>query len=100
MKEDILGHLIQIENDAATILFDAQSEADKRTQQARVKADSEFKSQYDELIGRLEKMSEEKMSELASQHTETIERFKIDLQETKKDIGAFNSLMGNLLFGE
>lgn len=100
MKEDILGHLIQVENDAANILFDAQVEADKRTQAARLQADVEFKTQYDELIKKLEKMSEDKMNELATQHKKSVENFKSDLQETKKDLGAFNLLMENLLFGE
>ena len=100
MNEDILGHLIQVENDAANVLFDAQVEADKRISEARLQADSEFKSQYDALIVRLEKLSEEKMAELVAEHKDIFENFKSDLLKTKKNFGAFNLLMEKLLFGE
>ena len=100
MNEDILGHLIQVENDAANVLFDAQVEADKRTSDARLQADAEYKSQYEALIARLEKMSAEKMAELTIEHKETFDKFKSNLLKTKKDLGAFNLLMEKLLFGD
>ena len=100
MKEDILGHLIQVENEAANVLFDAQVEADKRTSEARLQADADYKTQYDALIARLEKMSATQMAELENEHKDTFDTFKADLLKTKKDLGSFNLLMEKLLFGE
>ncbi len=99
METDVLGHLIQIEHDAASILFDAQVEADKRTSEAHVQADHEYKLEYDTLIEKLEKDCEKKLQSLDVEHVQDFEKFKDDLHKTEKDSKNFSALFETLLFG-
>lgn len=59
MKTDTLGHLIEIESKAAAMLMDAQTEADRRTAEARSQADADYKTQYEKLVGELESETEQ-----------------------------------------
>ncbi len=100
MEQDVLGHLIQVEHDAASILFDAQVEADKRTAEAHVQADNEYKIAYDNLVEKLENDCAQKIKENNKLHTEAFEAYKIELQKTEKDVKNFNAYMETLFFGE
>ncbi len=100
MEKDVLGHLIQVEHDAASILFDAQVEADKRTAEAHIQADNDYKAEYDKLVGRLEEDCSKKLQLLNTEHTDAFEAYKAELEKTNKDIKTFNTLMETLFFGE
>ena len=51
---DVIGHLIEIEAEAANMIMDAQTEADNRILEAKQKADTIYKEKYEELIKTLE----------------------------------------------
>ena len=53
-ETDVIGHLIQIESEAADMLLNAQAEADKRITEAKQKADNIYKEKYENLINELE----------------------------------------------
>ena len=42
-ETDVIGHLIQIESEAANMLLDAQAEVDRRITEAKVKAENSYK---------------------------------------------------------
>ncbi len=100
MEKDILGHLIQVEHDAASILFDAQVEADKRIADAHLQADNDYKAEYDKLIVRLENAFTLEIDAIDKEQANAFESYKAELQKTEKDLKKFNNLMETLFFGE
>ncbi len=100
MEQDVLGHLIQVEHDAASVLFDAQVEADKRIAEAHLEADNRYKAEYDKLIARLEQNYLQQVEIINKEQAEAFETYKSELQKTDKDIKGFNTLMETLFFGE
>ncbi|MFI3257986.1 MAG: hypothetical protein R3Y36_06790 [Spirochaetales bacterium] len=98
MQTDILGHLIDIEHNAASILFDAQTEADKRIAEARIQASTDYKTQYEKLITEFEKDYHEKINLNEHEHETAVKAFKTEIDKTAKDINSFNSLFETLLF--
>ncbi len=54
MEQDVFNHLLDIENSASTLVFDAQKEADKRISVAKAEADKAFKSEYEKIIADFE----------------------------------------------
>lgn len=100
MENDILGHLIDIEHNAASMLLDAQIEADKRIAEARIKAESVYKIEYEQLLLELEKDFDSQITVIASQHVVDLEVFKKELDSTKQDPIAFNALINTLLLEE
>ena len=53
-ETDVIGHLIDIEHQAAELLLDTQTEADRRITEAKAKADAMYKEQYESMIAEFE----------------------------------------------
>ncbi len=98
-EEDIIGHLIGVEHEAASLLLDAQVEADKRGAAARVKADAEFKSAYEKITAELEERFAAETKKTDDEHSAVFSSFKKELEELRQDKTAFSSLLDSLLFG-
>lgn len=99
MKTDTLGHLIEIESKAAAMLMNAQTEADRRTAEARSQADADYKAQYEKLVTELESETEQHIRTLKQQYDATFDAYKAELAACTRDEAAFNGLVKNLLFG-
>ena len=99
METDTLGHLIEIESKAAAMLMDAQTEADRRTAQARSQADADYKVQYEKLVTELESETDRHIRALQQQYDTTFDAYKAELAACTQDTSAFNGLLKNLLCG-
>lgn len=95
---DVIEHLLDLEHEAASLLLDAQTEADKRTAEARSRADAAYKKEYAALIEKLETEYKEKSSEITSKHDVDYEAYKNRISASSKDIPSFNKLLDSLLF--
>ena len=87
MQEEInvIQHLLAVEKDAAVLIDNAVKEADSRTIEAKNKANSQFKQQYDEFALTLQKEYENTVEQKKSQHNEQIQIFKTELENLPKN---------------
>jgi vacuolar-type H+-ATPase subunit H len=52
--EDIVGHLLKIESEAAALVLDAQAEADRRLAEAEKRSRAAYEQQYQNGLALLE----------------------------------------------
>ena len=86
---DVIGHLIEIEAEAANMIMDAQTEADNRILEAKQKADTIYKEKYEELIKTLENDFFQQKSE----------EFRATISTVNQDKRALNTKLESYLFG-
>lgn len=98
-ETDTLGHLIEIEHKAASLLMDAQTEADKRTAEARSQADADYKAQYEILVSQMEADADKRIGDLKEKHNALFSAYRNELASCAQDTAAFNDLLKKLLFG-
>jgi len=98
-ETDTLGHLIEIEHKAASLLMDAQTEADKRTAEARSQADADYKAQYETLVSQMEADADKRIGDLKEKHNALFSAYRNELASCAQDTAAFNDLLKKLLFG-
>ena len=58
MNEDIFNHLLEVESQAANMLFDAQVEADEKVSSTKKEIEKEIKVLYNEVVEEQEKRFE------------------------------------------
>ena len=98
-ETDVIGHLIQIESEAADMLLNAQAEADKRITEAKQKADTIYKEKYEELIKTLENDFFQQKSEIDSNYDKNFEEFRATISTVNQDKRTLNTKLESYLFG-
>lgn len=96
---DVIGHLIEIEAEAANMIMDAQTEADNRILEAKQKADTIYKEKYEELIKTLENDFLQQKSEIDSNYDKNFEEFRATISTVNQDKRALNTKLESYLFG-
>ena len=100
MDNDVLGHLLKIESEAAALVNNAQAEADKRVAEAEKKNRAEYDDRYREETGRLESAFQ-KSKELAQrQYREELEAYNQKISSIGADMDSFSVLLDKLVMGE
>ncbi len=97
-ESDVIGHLISVEHEAASMMQDAQIEADKRLAAAKVQADDAYKKQYEEIIRELENKYQVCTSEISQKKQEDFKKYQEEIQQLPTDVVSFNKLLDSLLF--
>lgn len=95
---DVIGHLLDVEQQAADFLLDAQTEADRRIAEAKNTADTEYKSQYEKLVKEFENKYSVEAKSVETIHDSTMADYKDTIDHTATDLSAFDALMNELLF--
>ena len=98
-ETDIIGHLIQIESEAANMIMDAQTEADRRITEAKKKADDLYKEKYDNLINSLEANLQESKSKIDLEYDNLFNEFKENITTVSQDKRMLNQKLDSYLFG-
>lgn len=96
---DVIGHLIEIETEAANMIMDAQTEADNRILEAKQKADTIYKEKYEELINTLENNFLQQKSEIDSNYDKIFEDFREKISSVNQEKRALNIKLDTYLFG-
>ena len=96
---DVIGHLIEIEAEAANMIMDAQTEADNRILDAKQKADTIYKEKYEELIKSLENNFLQQKSEIDSNYDKIFEDFREKISSVNQDKRTLNLKLDTYLFG-
>lgn len=98
--QDILGHLMDVEHSAAELELEAQAEADKRRNEAKQKAEGEYKSRYDTLISDLDAWYNTEKEKCDASCNEEFQAYAASLASLPKDVSAFNSFVDSVFFGK
>jgi vacuolar-type H+-ATPase subunit H len=98
VETDIIGHLIDVEHRASSLVLDAQIEADQRIADARSRSDIRYKELYEELVDSLDKQAGEKIHDVKLSYEKESKDFSLKITKTPKDIPAFEDMLESLLF--
>ena len=98
IDQDIIGHLFEVEQAAAELLSDAQSEYNRHIEQFRKRADSIYKEAYDKIINEQENQYVQAVKLLDDKHKTAYDSYCSEIKNWQKDENAFNNLLEKLLF--
>ncbi len=99
-ESDIIEHLLGLEHEAASLLLDAQTAADKKVSEARTRAEEAYKKQYGELLSSADVELKSECDKLKKNHEEALLSYQNRISATEKDTTAFNALLDKLFFAE
>ena len=100
MNEDIFNHLIEVEGEAANMLFEAQVEADDKISAVRKVADAEYKKVSDEIRKVLDAKFEEEKKSVDEEAQKELDDYLKELQGRHVDYDAFKNMIDGYFFGE
>ncbi|MDR0669683.1 MAG: hypothetical protein LBF95_06345 [Treponema sp.] len=96
-RENILAHLLKIEADAASLVDDAQAEADRRIAESEKQNRSRYDEEYARKAGELDRAFEEEIGRIRADYQDQLEAYRKILDAISVDQGRFSALMDDLL---
>ncbi|MCR5218792.1 hypothetical protein [Treponema sp.] len=96
-QDDVIRHLLQIEDEASELVKEAQVEAEGIIAAAKARTDAQFKKEFETVSSEIEKNESLKRDNITASHKEQLQQYKDSLTAYKKDFDSFNSLMDSLL---
>ncbi len=97
-EQDMLRHLLEVESEAASLVNDAQIEADKRVAENEKQHRSRFDDQYSKEVSLLEENYRNALSEVRNRYDEELKAYRESFEHEKIDHEAFVSLAESFLF--
>lgn len=94
---NIISHLLEVEQNAYLQAKNAQEDANKMLSDARAKADSEFKSQFDTIVAELESNYKQRIEQISAEYKKDIENYKESVEKTEQDTSSFNSFLKKVI---
>ena len=91
-EQDMLRHLLEVESDAASLVNDAQVEADKRVAENEKLYRSRFDDLYGKEVSLLEKSYQEAVSKVKNDYDEDLKTYRKSFENEKINHEAFVSL--------
>lgn len=98
MNEDIFNHLLEVESQAANMLFDAQVEADEKVSSTKKEIEKEIKVLYNEVVEEQEKRFEKEKSEIDISLKQSIEEYVEKLKSAPLDYESFSLAIDDFFF--
>ena len=98
MNEDIFNHLIEVEGEAANMLFEAQIEADNKISSAKKIADEEYKKESDKIKDALNEKFKEEKKRLDEQAQKELDDYLEILKNRRVDYNAFKKMIDEYFF--
>jgi len=93
----VFQHLLDIENEAAVLVTDAQAEADRRV----AEAETQNRSRYDEIFAKeaeaLELNNARLLASIEENYRRQLEEYRESLANISRDMKTFSALAENLL---
>jgi hypothetical protein len=86
---DILEKLLGVEKKAASLVSDAEEEANRRTMQVRVECQRRHAEALKQKAAEVEKLIQAEQARLASERASTISAYRGELARRSPDTGAF-----------
>ena len=95
---DVISHLMNVENQASSLIFEAQTVADKNISDARATAESLYKQKYEVLLNDLESDYSKKVENILQANRNAFAEYQQQIQSLPQDIPSFNKFLDSLLF--
>jgi vacuolar-type H+-ATPase subunit H len=95
--ENVLGHLLKIEAEAAALVDDAQAEADRRVAESEKQNRSRYDEEYGKQAVELDHALEEEIAHIRKDYRDQLEAYRKSLDAIPVDQGRFLALMDDLL---
>lgn len=98
-EQDVLQHLLEVENEASGLVLEAQKEADRRIAEQEKMCREIYENTYKSKLSELEAEFQENIQKVKNTYTESLIRYKKELEDQPVQNLAFNQMMQQLLFG-
>ena len=99
-NDEVLGHLLQIESEAAALVNDAQTEADRRIAEAEKQNRASYEEHYQTELKRLENEFQKYKEQIRRQYHEEIDAYREKISSINVDTKTFSALLDRLIEGE
>jgi len=96
-NDEVLGHLLEIESEAAALVDDAQAEADRRITEAEKQNRIAYEERYRAENNRLESELRSTKERAQQQYQKELESYKIKIAAVSADTDRFSDLLSNFL---
>lgn len=98
MNEDIFNHLIEVESEAANMLFEAQVEADDKISKVKKCADEEYKKESDEIREALTAKFEQEKKRIDEDAQKELDNYLTKLKSKRVNYDAFKKMIDSYFF--
>ncbi|MDR1586330.1 MAG: hypothetical protein LBS57_02605 [Treponema sp.] len=98
--EEILGHLLKIEAEAAALVDDAQAEADRRVSEGERLNRAAYEERYGREAAALEADYKKEIILVKDRYQKELEAYREKLNAMTADTGRFAALVEELLSGD
>ncbi len=98
--QNIIGHLFEVEKQAAELLSEAQDEYNKRIATVREESDKMFKDAYEQLIKKTEARFAEESKRLEEAKSLAFSEYCSEVESWKQDIGLLHTELDSMLFSK
>jgi len=97
-EQDVLQHLLDLENRAAALVNDAQAEADRRLSEGEKENRARYDEVYSTEVAELEASYAQNIATVKADYSSQLEAYLESLRSISLDKAAFSSLAEKLLF--
>jgi vacuolar-type H+-ATPase subunit H len=98
--KNILQHLLEVEGKAASLVNDAQEEADRRIKEAEEQNRLVFDGEYQKLTAELETECQKELDKTKAEYDKSLDEHRESLDAMPRDNNAFSAMAFSLLLGE
>jgi F0F1-type ATP synthase membrane subunit b/b' len=99
-NDEVLGHLLKIESEAAALVNDAQAEADRRVLEAEKQNHAAYEERYRREGERLEREYQALKEKIRRQYQIELESYSNKITSLHVDVSRFSALLDRLVAEE
>jgi F0F1-type ATP synthase membrane subunit b/b' len=99
-NDEVLGHLLKIESEAAALVNDAQAEADRRVLEAEKQNHAAYEERYRREGERLEHEYQALKEKIRQQYQTELESYSNKITSLHVDVNRFSALLDRLVAEE
>jgi F0F1-type ATP synthase membrane subunit b/b' len=99
-NSEVLGHLFEIESEAAAMVSDARAEADRRVAEAEKQNRTGYEERYQNKLKKLEDEGKKYREQVRLQYREEMDAYRKKVSSVNVDVNAFSVLLDKLLAEE
>lgn len=92
-----ISHLLEVEQNALALTFQAQEDADKKIVAAKAQADAEFQARFQKIVDECEKSYIEKSDALEESKSRRISEYRSKITSSALDKKAFSAFLDSIL---
>ena len=99
-ESNIIEHLIEVENLAASVTLNAEEQSLKKINEAKAASEKQFHEQYTSSVHALEEDFKAKASKIDGEAEESLKMYREEISKSPLDVTAFNAAMDCLILNK